>query len=582
MLKVCCHQLLLLFLWLSASSERSGNVNFNSGVPPLPPAIVITEIMVDPTPAVGLPNYEWIELKNISASPVNLENFYLGDADGLSAPFPAIVLKPDSFLVVCGVAAGNALASFGKVLALKEFPSLNNAGELLYLLGADKKLLHALRYADTWYQDAGKRVGGWSLEMIDPTNACSGMSNWKASADPRGGSPGKENSVNGNNPDTKAPRLVRAFASTPTSVTLVFDQGLDSASAASHTSYSINDGLASTTASPVFPLFDQVQLQLSAPLVAGKIYTITAKGLFDCAGNGLAGANTARLGLAAPVDTATLVLNEILFNPQPNGSDFIELYNRGKTIIDLQQVSLASRNSGGVVINISPVLGEPFLLLPGDFVVLTENANAVKANYVTPNPDAFIEMNLPPLNDDKGSILLLDQQGRILEELSYSAKWHFSFLNKTEGVSLERLSYTAPTQDATNWHSAATSVGYATPAYKNSQAGAEGAVQGTVSVSPEIVSPDGDGRDDQAIIQYQFPEPGYVANITVFNARGNVVRNFVKNGVCGTSGSFPWDGMGEKSQRLPTGVYIVLTEVFNTKGQTKQFKLPVVVARLGL
>ena len=90
------------------------------------------------------------------------------------------------------------------------------------------------------------------------------------------------------------------------------------------------------------------------------------------------------------------------------------------------------------------------------------------------------------------------------------------------------------------------------------------------------------GRDDVAMISYQFPEPGYMANISIFDAQGRLVRYLVKSGLCGTSGSFRWDGLGENSQRLATGVYVVLAEVFNLKGSTKQFKLPVVVARLGL
>jgi len=73
-----------------------------------------------------------------------------------------------------------------------------------------------------------------------------------------------------------------------------------------------------------------------------------------------------------------------------------------------------------------------------------------------------------------------------------------------------------------------------------------------------------------------------MTNSTIFDAQGRVVRYLVRSGLCGTTGSFRWDGLGEKSQRLATGVYVVLAEVFNLTGNTKQFKLPVVVARLGL
>jgi len=49
--------------------------------------------------------------------------------------------------------------------------------------------------------------------------------------------------------------------------------------------------------------------------------------------------------------------------------------------------------------------------------------------------------------------------------------------------------------------------------------------------------------------------------------------------LCGTQGNFRWDGLGENSQRLAVGVYIVFTEVFNLKGNKKQFKEAIVLAR---
>ncbi len=146
-------------------------------------------------------------------------------------------------------------------------------------------------------------------------------------------------------------------------------------------------------------------------------------------------------------------------------------------------------------------------------------------------------------------------------------------------MALERIDYHAPTQSPENWHSAATSAGYGTPTYKNSQYRINDGVQGVVKASPEIVSPDNDGRDDFATIDYNFQEPGYVANITIFDASGRPVRYLQRNALCGTKGSFRWDGLGEKSQQLAIGVYVIFTEVFNLKGHRKQFKQVVVVAR---
>ena len=164
-------------------------------------------------------------------------------------------------------------------------------------------------------------------------------------------------------------------------------------------------------------------------------------------------------------------------------------------------------------------------------------------------------------------------------ELKYKDDWHFKLLDNKEGVALERIDYSASTQQESNWHSAASSVKYGTPTYQNSQFKINDGVQGEIKLSPEIVSPDNDGQDDFASIDYNFQEAGYVASITIFDASGRPVRYLQRNALCGTTGSFRWDGLGERNQQLATGVYVVLTEVFNLSGKKKQFKKTIVVAR---
>jgi flagellar hook assembly protein FlgD len=273
------------------------------------------------------------------------------------------------------------------------------------------------------------------------------------------------------------------------------------------------------------------------------------------------------------------VINEILFNPPPAGSDYVEIYNRSNKVIDLKQTYIANRGSNGTISSITQISKENYLFFPQDFMVLTPDVTYVKATYINQNPDAFILINLPSFNNDKGNTLILNAQGNITDELAYSDKWHFKLLDNTEGVALERIDYDASTQSADNWHSAATSAGYGTPTYKNSQYHVNDGAQGEIKLSPEIVSPDNDGQDDFATLEYNFPESGYVANIIIFDAGGRPVRYLQRNALCGTKGNFRWDGLGEKNQPLPIGVYIAYTEIFNLKGKSKQFKIPVVLAR---
>src|SRR5690606_10795290 len=112
-----------------------------------------------------------------------------------------------------------------------------------------------------------------------------------------------------------------------------------------------------------------------------------------------------------------------------------------------------------------------------------------KSQYITPDPDAFLKLNsMPSFPDDKGTVIILNGQGDIIDEVSYSDNWHFALLHNTEGVSLERVDYNGPSTSA-NFHSAATSVGYGTPGYKNSQYHITEEVPGEITVTPETFSP---------------------------------------------------------------------------------------------
>jgi hypothetical protein len=371
-----------------------------------------------------------------------------------------------------------------------------------------------------------------------------------------------------------------AYAVDNVNITLVFDEPLDSIKGASAANYSISDGIGTPqSAVPVAPIFERVNLKLNNSLSVNKIYTITVTNVTDCAGNTISSKNSARVGLSSVADSFDIVVNEILFNPKPGGVDYVELYNRSKKIIDAKQLYIANRNSANAISSIQQLSAESILIFPGDFLVITEDAQIVMQQYLTANPDAFIQVsNLPSYNDDKGDVIIINVQGKIIDEVMYTDKWHFALIANTEGVALERIDYNAPTIQ-TNFHSAATSIGYGTPGYKNSQFRIDQQVQGEIKISLEIFSPDNDGNDDFATINYAFPSPGYVANITIFDASGRIVRYLVKNGLSGINGSYRWDGLGEKQQKLNQGIYIIYTEIFNTEGKKKKYKNTIVLAR---
>jgi Lamin Tail Domain/CHU_C Type IX secretion signal domain len=563
---------------LSSNILNSGTKVFSYFVP-FQYDIVIDEILADPTPVVGLPTNEWLELKNTTTFDINLQNYKLGKSTGESGPMPSYVLPAGGYVIVCTSSAVAAMSAFGPTISVTSFPSLNNDADRIYLRAPQGTIIHSVNYTIDWYKNELKKDGGWTLEMIDTKNPCTGSNNWKASVDARGGTPAAKNSVDAINADATAPKLLRAYAPDATHVTLVFDEPVDSTNAAVAASYSMSDGVSITNALPLSVSFDRVSLTLSTALTANKIYTVTANSVKDCSGNTIGVSNTARVGLVAPTDSFDIVVNEIMFNPKPNGVDYVEFYNHSKKILNLKNAFIANKNSLGNISSFYQFTTEDYLFFPEDYILVTESAEITKRDFVANNPDAILQLgNLPSFNDTDGDVILLNEQGKIIDEVVYDSKWHFALISNEEAVSLERINADAASVQS-NFHSAASSVGYGTPTYKNSQNRIDTDVQGDITTTPAIVSPDNDGQDDFATIQYNFPEPGYVANITIFDASGRAVRYLERNTLAGTKGYYRWDGLGEKQQKLPVGLYIIYTEVFNLNGKTKKFKNTIVLAR---
>lgn len=575
-------------LTINGVQDLAGNAIVNATATfsfyiPQPFDIVIDEIMADPTPAVALPGVEWIEIKNRSGRPLNLQGWRISTGSTSSGVLPSYVLPADSFVVLTSTAGAAAMAGYGRVIGVPSLPSLPNDGGTISLVSKEGATIHTVSYSIAWYQNAVKQDGGWTLEMIDPNNPCGGQGNWRASTDNRGGTPATINSVNAANPDATAPGVVRAAATAPSMVVITFNEPVDSATAANAANYALSDGVTVISATAIAPSFTQVQLQLSpsSTLTTGKIYTVTVNNVKDCSGNPVATGTAVRLGLPSTIDTGGLIINEVLFNPFTNGVDYVEIYNRGNNVYDLRDLYITNRTASTLALGTPrQVSADNLLLFPGEYFVLTSNSAIVKQQYTALNADNFIDVaSFPSYPDDRGWVVLMNAQGAIVDELAYEDDWHFALLDNEEGVSLERIDFNKPTNDRNNWHSAASTSGYGTPSYQNSQFRQDVAVQGEVSITPKTFSPDNDGFEDYTVLAYRMTEPGYVANITIFDASGRPVRVLARNATLGLTGSMRWDGLNDKQIRVPVGVYVVYTDVFQMSGKKKSFKNTVVVAR---
>lgn len=538
--------------------------------------IILTEIFADPTPQVGLPDAEFVELYNRSANPVDLAGWKFTDGSS-TATLPTRIILPGQYLILTSNANAPLYNAFGNVLGAANFPTLNNAGEALKVYAPGNQLIDSVNFNLSWYADEDKQAGGWTLELIDVNNICGEENNWTSSEATMGGTPGAVNSVDANKPDLTGPRLLAVAVVTDSELLLTFDEKLEKPITAQL--FSIVPDVAIASAQLVVPSLRQVKLLLSGNVQPKQLYTLTIAGLRDCAGNPIQETyNHKVFALPEAAEPGDVLLNEILFNPRPGGVDFVELVNVSDKYINLKNWSLANYESN-TIINERIITTQDVILAPTNFVAVTPDGTVLKNQYLLSVESNFLVAATPSMNDDAGSIALISDAGTNLDYFLYEDDFHTPILKDKEGVSLERISTTVATTNRNNWKSASSAAGFATPGFINSNSKPDAKlIEDQVIIEPEIFSPDRPGQDF-AQIRYKFDQTGWVANVKIADQQGRVLKELANNETLGFEGFFRWDGDRADGTRVRMGYYFVWFEVFQLDGQVKTFRKRVVVAR---
>ena len=370
--------------------------------------------------------------------------------------------------------------------------------------------------------------------------------------------------------DKQAPNLLSASIIDDRTVRLFFDESLDATSAEDRSHYEINNGIGV----PILAVFDinkprEVVLDLANPLLASGSYFLNVVGLKDLAGNEIVQSQTVELRFIAKPVLGDILINEILFNPYTEGEDFVEIINVTDKNIDLSGLIIANFEK-----NEQKSLGN-ITITPHQILAFTEDRNALISIYEPTLESNIVETDLPAFNNDMGNISL-EYNGVVLDSFDYNEDLHLSFLDDVEGVSLERLDILTPSSDLDNWQSASKSVKYATPGYKNSNQ--IGLVTGDEEFSfiNKTFSPYGEIK--LMILKYELEESGYLANVSIFDSDGYIIKKIANNELLGKNGIFSWDGTNERGEVQRLGIYIVVGELFNANFSTKYFKKVCVLA----
>ncbi len=274
--------------------------------------------------------------------------------------------------------------------------------------------------------------------------------------------------------------------------------------------------------------------------------------------------NNAVLSVGAVASLGSVVINEIMFQPNPGQSEWIELYNIGHLSALIEHWSFSD---GTGLSDTSKRIEFPSIILDSSsYMVLA--ADSTIFEYFIPEESKVLVWNssYPSLNNAGDSLVLFDAQGNIIDRVDYRANWG----NGSSVLSLERVSALSESNDPLNWATSLDASG-SSPGQENSRAlPASSYEQNLMVIEPNPFSPNGDGRDDLVAIRYHLDEADSRLDIKIFDVRGRQVRFLCNNVSAGFRGEVLWDGKNDSGRELPTGMYVVYLEALGQGGNRIQ------------
>ena len=257
-----------------------------------------------------------------------------------------------------------------------------------------------------------------------------------------------------------------------------------------------------------------------------------------------------------------IIINELLPEPFVDGSEYIELYNRSEQELSLKDVCISTRKSDGSLNTRYPLEAYPQTLQAGDYLLLTKSIEGVENFYSLPASLNWLECKLPVLSNTGSTVVLYRGEGEIIiDEVSYSPKWHAPTVKNKKGVALERKDPDKDSQNADNWTSAASSAGFGTPGLENSQYLNGETETDSEEIDDPIYQPTGTFQ-----IPYRLNQSGYMARGWIFDLSGRKVALIADNTSLGTQGYLEWNGKGRDGSPVNTGIYIIYLELWHPGG----------------
>jgi hypothetical protein len=538
---------------------------------PIPGELIINEVMTQPKENGSLPFSEYIELYNPTNYTFSIKNFQWVVNSRNMTILNDQLIGPGQFLVFGPSSAASHWEGNDSFIPLSNWLALHNEELELRLLSDKGQIMDQAQLYKYLHNLPTKRNGGWSFERISSNYTCYTPLNWASSEHPEGGTPGRINSIQSN----ELPEItIQTEIINGKTIQINFSADIQHLREFRIEDIQVYE--AGLTVGEVERISaSAILLHFTSPIPSGHNITLTLETMDLCTERSQL-FRTAFLQSEIP-STGDVLLNEILFDPKTGGSEFIELYNTSQHAFDLKKFSLIALQSSGKRQLPIPVVADSWLLLPQQYALISNQPTQTMQHYpLTKMESVRMDTRLPTLRNSGGSILLL-YEGEVIDSLPYTPSMHDRFLTNTKGISLERRHIHMPTDEASNWHSASTLHGGATPGYRNSQY-----TDTTFSrkepielrlLSPNF-SPDHDGFEDVLQLQYTCDFPGYMLRLDIINDNGLRIQTNIRHALIGMQGQIEWDGNLPNGRKIQEGLYVLHAQVYHSNGWEKVIRLP--------
>ncbi|MEQ9374246.1 MAG: lamin tail domain-containing protein [Imperialibacter sp.] len=442
---------------ISGNVMQVDTISFTYARPNIPKVgeVLITEIMADPSPSVGLPEVEYVELFNNSGIDFELSAFGFVNSDK-AFELGEGLLPAGSYLMLCSPNDTASLADFGAVAGLTGWSALSNSKDSLSLINYYGDVIDQAVYTTSWYKDSQKDEGGWSLERILGESACGEDYRWAASQSELGGTPGAANSLAFSEIDSIAPAFIDVAVVEPTRLSLGFSEWISEVGLAA-LKVDIKGGPEVSS----FVLEENqtsVLATLKQPLTLGAEYLVTVAGVVDCSGNEMEVAETT-VGVGRPPIFGELIISEIMPDPDPTQglpeAEYIEIFNPTSEWVSYNGVRL--------IVGEKQATFPKGAIAPNSFLILCSSGSQPRLKEFGAT---LVITSMPSLKNDGDEIsLLLEDQ--LLHRMRYDDGLFTESSKKDGGWSLEIIDVNLPCAGEENWIASANQSG-GTPGQINS------------------------------------------------------------------------------------------------------------------